>query len=299
MAADSAENKRGFIYILGCFLIWGLFPVYWHPLAGEAIGSDQILAQRIVWSAVFSVLVLLLGGYGRAFAAAAKNRRTVAVFAGTAAMLSVNWLAYLWAVTNGHILDASLGYFITPLVTVLLARIFLREKLLPRQSAAVLIAIAGVVYLTVLGGKLPAVSIILALSFGFYGLLRKQAPLDSVTALTLETLWMLPFAAAYLLWHFTQGTLVFGALDGLDKAVLLGSGVVTTVPLLLFAAGAKRMTLANLGMMQYISPTVQLLIGLLVFREPFDTHRFIGYAVVWLAVAVYLSGSLKAVRRAA
>lgn len=291
-ATGHNESTRGLIYSLICYLMWGIFPLYWYPLSTTDMPATQILAQRVVWSALFALIILVISGQTRILFKAIKNREILLTFFGSAAALSVNWLTYLWAITHDHVLDASLGYFITPLFVVLLGRIFFHEVLRPTQLAAIAIACAGVIYLTWLAGSLPVVSVVLTLSFGIYGLLRKLAPLAALPALVLETLWMLPFALLYLLWAAQQGTFYFHELSTLARYLLIGSGVITTVPLLLFAAGAKRISLANMGMIQYVSPTMQFLLGLIVFRESFDVHRFIGYGLVWLAVAVYVAGSL-------
>ncbi|MDO5687682.1 MAG: EamA family transporter RarD [Neisseria sp.] len=291
------QTTQGLLYAAACYLLWGIFPLYWYPLNATAMPAEQILAQRIVWSALFALMILPFSGQNRQLLAALRDRRLLLIFFGSAAALSVNWLTYLWAVTHHHVLDAGLGYFITPLVAVLLGRIVLHEILRPTQLAAIAIAAGGVLYLTWLSGGVPVVAVILALSFGFYGLLRKIAPLPALAALVLETLWMLPFALLYLLWADHRGDFYFTELAPLARLVLIGSGVVTTIPLLLFAAGAKRISLANMGMIQYISPTLQFIIGLTVFHEPFNIHRLIGYAMVWLAVLVYLAGSLRPLQK--
>lgn len=288
--SEFAESRKGLLYALGCYLLWGLFPIYWYPLKDTPLGADQLLAWRIVWSAVFAVAVLLLMRKGGVLRHAVVRPKLLGMFALSSFCISMNWLIYLWAITNQHVLDASLGYFISPLFNIFLGRLVFKERLNGAQLAAIALAAVGVVWLAVLGGRFPWVAVLLTLTFGFYGLLRKLAPLEALPGLVLETLLMLPFAAGYLLTVHVKGGLVFDGLDMLQQAVVAGSGVATTVPLLLFAAGAKRIRLSTLGMVQYISPTMQMLAGLLLFGEVFDGTRFAGYVWVWLGVAVYLFG---------
>ena len=283
----SEEYRKGLIYAFSCYLLWGLFPLYWFPITQSGMGADQILAQRICWSAVFSVAVLLLMRRAGPLLKAVCDRRLLLAFACSAAAISANWLVYLWAITHGHVLDASLGYFIAPLANVLLGRVFFKEKLGIVRIAAVLLALTGILWLAVPAGRLPWVSLLLAASFGVYGLLRKLVPLDALSGMTLETLLMLPFALGYLGIEAVRCGLTFGGLDALSMAVLVGSGAVTVIPLLMFSAAAKRITLGDLGMIQYISPSIQFFLGLTLFGEAFSAQRFAGYLWVWLGVAVY------------
>ena len=289
-ATDPSEQRKGLLYALACYLIWGLFPLYWYPLTHSAISADQLLAQRIVWSAAFSVAVLFVFRQQHVFWAALHERRLLLTFTASAFAISMNWLVYLWAITHNHVLDASLGYFISPLFSILLGRVFFNERLNRIQMAAIALAAVGVLWLAVPAGQVPWVALLLTLSFGIYGLLRKTTPLAALPGMALETLLMLPFAAAYLLWTAYSGHLVFAELPPLPLAILIGSGAATTIPLLLFASGARRISLSNLGIIQYVSPTCQLLLGLLLFDEAFDWTRFVGYLWVWFGVAVYLFG---------
>lgn len=267
---SAAERRRGLRYALGCYAVWGLFPLYWFPLKG-AMPAEQMLAQRVVWSAVFALVLLLCYRQGGAVLAVLRRPRLLAAFAASSFLIGVNWLVYLWAIANGHVLDASLGYFINPLFNVFLGFVVLKERLGAAQWAAIALALAG--------------------SFGCYGLIRKLAPLDALPGLALETFLLLPLAAAYLAWCAHGGTLAgFGSLNALQNAVLLGSGAATTLPLLMFAAGAKRIPLSLLGILQYCSPTIQLLLGLALFGETLDGSRLAGYALVWIGVAVFLGG---------
>ncbi|PSJ80989.1 EamA family transporter RarD [Neisseria iguanae] len=298
MNTQTDEYRKGLLYALGCYLIWGMFPLYWYPVTGTAIGADQILAQRICWSAVFALCILVIKGQAVTLWQAVRNRKLLLTFVGSAFAISLNWLVYLWAITNNHILDASLGYFISPLVNVLFGFLFFKEKPNRTQLLAVVLAVVGILWLVVPAGYIPWVSLLLAGSFGIYSLLRKRAPLDALTGMTLETLVLVPFALAYLFWVAQRGGLVFGSLALLPLAVLIGSGVVTVLPLLLFAAGAKRISMSDLGMIQYVSPSMQFFLGLILFGEAFSLQRFTGYAWVWLGIAVYLFGAVLAKKKA-
>lgn len=292
-----SASQLGLAYGLACYVFWGLFPLYWYPLLGQPIGADQLLAQRVVWSSLLAVLLVLWQGQGVLLWRALLSARMLAIFALSSCTLSINWLTYLWAVTNHHVLDASLGYFLSPLVSITLGRVWLGEKLSRLQYWAVALAVVGVLWLILLAGRLPWVALSLSLSFGLYGLLRKRAPLPALLGLTLETLMMLPVALAFLAWWRWQDVLVFGQLPWVPWLLVIGSGVVTTLPLLLFAAAARRISLANLGMIQYVSPTIQLMVGLWVFGEAFDGARFVGYLWVWAGVLLFVLGAYRAAQK--
>ena len=284
------ENQKGLLYALCCYLLWGLFPLYWYPLTHSGIDAGQLLAQRIVWSALFSVVLVAVFKQTHVLLDALRRPKTLLVFTCSATAIGLNWLIFLWAISNNHVLEASLGYFISPLFSMLLGRLFFNEHFNRIQLAAIVLAAIGIFWLALPAGQVPWVALLLTLTFGLYGLLRKTAPLDALPGLALETLLLLPFALAYLGWLAQQGQLVFVSLPPLLLATLIGSGIVTTVPLLLFAAGARRISMSDLGIIQYVSPTIQFLLGLFLFGEAFDVSRFIGYGWVWLGVAVYLFG---------
>ena len=298
-ADSAAERRRGLRYALGCYAVWGLFPLYWYPLEGT-MPAMQLMAQRVAWSALFALAVLLGRRQGCEVLAVLRRPRLLAVFAASSLLIGANWLVYLWAITNRHVLDASLGYFINPLCNVFLGFVVLKERLNRTQWLAILLALAGILWLAVPAGQVPWVSLLLAASFSCYALIRKLAPIGALPGLALETFLLLPFAIAYLWWCGANGTLVgFGSLNALQSAVLLGSGAATTLPLLMFAAGAKRIPLSLLGILQYFSPTIQLLLGLALFGETLDGGRLAGYAWVWLGVAVFLFGAWRTARKAA
>ena len=291
-SSPAQEKQRGLLYAISCYVLWGLFPLYWYPITQTAMPASQILAQRVVWSTVFALMLVIILRQAGPLLQAARTPKLLGVFAISACLLGSNWLIYLWAITNSHVLDASLGYFMSPLFSILLGRIFFNERMNRLQAAAIGIAVLGVLWLVFLYGNVPWIALGLTISFGFYSLVRKLAPLAALPSLALETLCMLPIAVLYLLWQGQQGSL-FLDLSPLNWGLLVGSGIVTSVPLLLFAAGAKRISMTEMGIIQYISPTAQFVTGLLLFHEAFNMQRFIGYALVWLAVVVYVATSVK------
>lgn len=285
------SNKlQGWHYALLCYLTWGTFPIYWYPINQSGMPADQILAQRVIWSALFAVLLLLLFQQGRAIINALKQPKVLGLFVLSSFMIGVNWLVYLWAIVNEYILDASLGYFINPILNVFVGRIVLKEQLNKTQLLSLLFAIAGILWLAIPAGQIPWVALILASSFCIYGLIRKLAPMEPLSGLTLETLIMSPFALAYLYFCYTQNNLVFCELNTLQTTVLLCSGIATTLPLLWFAMGARQISMSLLGMLQYISPTLQFLCGVLIFNETLSIERSVGYLLVWTGVVIFLWG---------
>jgi chloramphenicol-sensitive protein RarD len=294
-AAAGPSAGPGLAAAVAAFLIWGLFPLYLKPLSG--VPATQIMAHRIVWCCllVFAWLALRgeLGAVRRALADPVSRLRLVA----SAALISVNWLIYVWAVTHEHTVDASLGYFINPLLNVVLGVWLLNERLNRAQWLAVALAAVGVAYLTVVLGRPPWIALALATSFGLYGLIRKIVAVEAVPGLATETLLLAPFAAAFLLWCEAQGTGALGRAGPGVNALLLGSGLVTALPLALFAFGARRIPLSTLGLLQYVGPTLQFLIGVLVFHEPFPRARAVGFVLIWAALAVYAADGLWRARK--
>lgn len=285
-----SEKIKGWHYALACYMIWGTFPIYWYPLNQSAMPAEQLLAQRIVWSAFFAVGLMVYFRQGSAVLGAFKRPRVLSLFLLSACLIGINWLVYLWAIVNHRVIDASLGYFINPLFNVFLGCLILKEKINPTQIIALILTVFGILWLAIPAGQIPWVALSLALSFGLYGLIRKLAPMEALAGLTLETILLFPFALAYLGWCYAQNQLVFHELNALQMTVLLGSGVATTIPLLCFAKGARQISLSLLGMLQYISPTLQFLCGLLIFKEHFSLERLIGYVLVWIGVAIFLWG---------
>ncbi len=272
-----------------CYILWGVLPIYWKFI--DTVPALEILAHRIIWSFVFLVALLAVTGKlasaRRETAAVLADRKKLAgVFAATV-LIAVNWLVYIWAVNDSRILETSLGYYINPLVSVLLGIIVLKERLSLRQAAAVGLAALGVLNQAVNVGGLPWVSLSLALSFGLYGLCKKMLNLGAITGLTLETLLLSPPSLLDLAWLHSQG---HGALTPGQPAIaalLLGTGIVTSVPLLLFANAANRISLTALGFIQYLSPTLALLVGVFIYHEPFSASHLLSFAFIWAALVVF------------
>ncbi|HEY3598324.1 MAG TPA: EamA family transporter RarD [Paraburkholderia sp.] len=275
----------GVICAFLAFTIWGLFPVYFKSL--HQIAPLEILAHRMAWSMLFLFIVMTARMQWRWLGPVLRDRRLLARFAASAVLLSANWGIYIWAVNTGHIVEASLGYFVTPLINVLFGLAFLGERLRRVQWLAVAIAAAGVAWLTWENGHPPWISVALALSFGGYGLLRKTAKLGALEGLTLETMLLLPVALLYLAVVSLHGENGFAAGSVGVKVLLALAGPITAIPLLLFAAGARRIPLSMLGLIQYVTPTLQLLLGVLIYQEPFGGAQLIGYGAIWVALVVY------------
>ncbi len=289
--------QRGGLYAASAYVLWGVLPLFWKAL--HDVPAIEILAHRMVWSLLVVLLLLAYQGHWGWLRAALRDRRTVLTFTITAVVLSLNWFVYIWAVNAGHVVEASLGYFINPLVNVLLGRLFLRERLRLWQGIAIVIALGGVLYLTVSYGVVPWIALTLALSFGLYGLLRKTAALNSLEGLTMETLLLFFPALAYLLWLGMNGTGAFGTAGLTTTALLAGAGIPTALPLLLFAAGARRITLTALGILQYIAPSIQFGLGVLLYHEPLSQARLVGFGLIWVACALYTVESISTGRGAA
>lgn len=267
------------------FTWWGFFPLYFR--IEPSASPPEVLANRIVWSLLLVSGVLTWRSQWSWLRAALGSRKVMLSFIATSLLLSANWMTYIWAVSSGHVVDASLGYFITPLVNVGLGYWLLGERPRRAQWTALGIAAAGVVWLTASAGRLPWIGLVLGISFGAYGLLRKVASLGALEGLTLETIILAPFAiVAMAFWWGTSAT-SFPAPDIATNAWLLGLGPATTVPLLLFAIGARRLSMTSLGLLQYLSPTIQFLLGVWLFHEPFGGARLVGFALIWTALGLY------------
>ena len=277
--------NKGILYGLGAYALWGLFPIYWKFL--HDVPALQVIGHRIGWSFLLLLLVILVSGQWSEFRTAALQRKVIGLYSIAAVLLTINWLVYVWGVNAGFIVETSLGYFINPLLSVLLGVIFLRERLRPAQWIPVSIAAIGVLYLTVIYGRLPWIALTLAFSFGFYGLVKKLAPLGSLHGLTLESGMVFPAALIYLWIVQVNGSGAFLHQTRLTDGLLIAAGAVTTIPLLMFATAARRIPLTVVGLLQYIAPTLQFLIGVLIYKEPFDRAHFIGFAIVWLALIIF------------
>ena len=286
--------KKGVLYAVGANLLWGFLPVYWKAL--KAVPPVEILAHRIIWSFIFLALLMTLRKRWAALREKLRCRRTLAAFLGSSGLIAVNWLLYIWAVNTGHLVETSLGYFINPLVNVVLGFLFLRERLNRPQTVAVILAGAGLLFLTWRYGGLPWIALGLAFSFGFYGLIKKVGALSASEGLTFETAVLSAPALAYLVLVGAGSTGAFGRAAG-PTALLVLSGVVTAYPMLLFAGAARRIPLATVGFLGYISPSLQFILGVLVYREPFDAARLVGFVIIWVALAIYSVDGILAARR--
>jgi chloramphenicol-sensitive protein RarD len=270
---------------LAAYALWGFFPIYWKLL--HEVPALQVIGHRISWSFLLLIAVILLTKQWKEFRTAALVPKVIGIYTIAGVLLSINWLIYVWGVNSGFIVETSLGYFINPLITVLLGVVFLRERLRTMQWVAVGLATAGVIYLTVTYGRLPWIALSLAFSFGIYGFVKKLAPLGSLYGLTLETALVFPIALIYLAFVGFNGTGSFLREGFLTDTLLIGTGVVTSIPLLMFASAARQIPLTMIGVLQYIAPTLQFMIGVFLYHEPFDQSRLIGFSLVWLALVIF------------
>jgi len=277
--------KKGVLYGIGAYLMWGFFPIYWKLLHG--IDAFQLISHRIIWSFVLLMFVIFATRQFADFRATAKSKN-LWVYLLAALLIGVNWTLYVWAVNEDYIVETSLGYFINPLISVLLGVIFLRERLRIGQWIPVVLAALGVAYLTYVYGRLPYIALALAFSFGLYGFVKKLSPLGSLYGLTVETGILFLPAVVYLLFAETNGNGAFLHAGLRSDFLMVGAGVVTTVPLLLFASAARSVPLWVVGLLQYIAPTLQFLIGVFIYKEPFSHEQLIGFGIVWVALLIFL-----------
>jgi chloramphenicol-sensitive protein RarD len=277
--------NSGILAAIGAYVLWGLLPIYWKSI--QTVPPLEVLCHRTVWSLLFLLILLIWSKRWQWLRQASRSPATIITFLITSSILGLNWFVYIWAVNAGHILDASLGYFINPLISVLLGTIFLKEQLRPWQWVAIGIAVCGVVFLTLGYGAFPWIALTLAFTFGLYGLLRKTASLEALEGLALETAVLSVPALAYLIYLELEGTASFGHTATDTEILLAFTGIATALPLLLFAYAARRVTLATVGILQYIAPTLQFLLGIWVYDETFTATRMIGFGVVWIALILY------------
>ena len=277
-------NRNGIFYALGAYVLWGVFPIYWKWL--HNVSAIQVIGHRIGWSFILLMIVIFTTRQWTKFRSNL-TRRMLGIYLIASLLLSANWLIYVWGVNAGHIVEASLGYFINPLFSVLLGMIFLKERLRPLQWFPIGLAALGVIYLTWTYGSLPWIAISLAFTFGFYGLVKKTAPLGSLYGLTLETGLVFVPALGYLFYAESTGQGAFGHTGVISDLLMIGTGAVTAVPLLMYASAAKRIPLTMIGIMQYIAPTLQFLIGVLIYKESFTTNQLIGFSMIWVALIIF------------
>lgn len=305
-SAAAVQTRRGVAFAGAAFLFWGLSPIYWKALG--AVPAGEVLAHRIVWSSVLLAAMLLARRRGRELLAAVRRPRTLATLVVTTALIAVNWYVYIWAMAAERVLEASLGYFVNPLVNVLLGVVFLRERLSRPQAAAVALAAVGVAVLTVEVGRVPWVALLLAGTFGVYGLLRKTVDAGPQVGLAVETALLTPLTLVWLArlhagggGAFGGGAFGGGAFGGglATDLLLVGAGAVTVVPLVWFTQGARLLPLSALGLIQYLAPTIQFLLAVLVYREPFGATHLVAFAVIWAGLAVFTWDLRRRLRREA
>lgn len=296
---DTSASKRDSLLGVTCgalsFLIWGLGPVYWKAL-GE-VPSLEIICHRVIWSFLFLLPILFFSNQWREAVSALKNSRTMLVLLGTTVLLTCNWLIFVWAINNDYVLQTSLGYYINPLINVLLGVVFLKERLRPLQLMAVLLAVGSVLFLTFQYGAFPWIALVLALTFGFYGLIRKVAPVGPAAGLSLEMFLACWPAAAYLVYLDTTGT---GSLFHVSRTIdllFIGTALITALPLLLFNLGAKLLNLSTVGFLQYIAPSCFFLLAVFLYQEPISAGQVGAFVVIWIALVSYSVDSLVYYRR--
>ncbi len=287
------KSKQGIIYAIAAYGAWGLIPLYFKAVA--YVSPLEVLAHRAIWSFVLLAVVVGAVGRWRELVRELQSGKLLAMLVLSTLLIAANWLVFIHAVIHEQLLQASLGYFINPLVNVLLGVVFLRERLRPNQTLSIMLALAGVLMQAAFVGEVAWIPLTLALTFGLYGLMRKIMPVDGLVSLTVETLFMTPFALVYVGY---LGAIHEGAGSGPGTLALLAlGGPVTTIPLLFFGAAARRLRLATMGVLQYLSPTLQFLLAVVVFREHFSTAQIASFACIWTAIAIYTADSYRAIRQ--
>lgn len=297
--ADRSEAATGVLFGIGAYGLWGLLPIYFIWLMPA--NSIEIVANRVVWSVIFCALIITASrGWGK-IGAALTNKRIMGTLAVAAVLILINWLTYVYAVTTGSAVEASLGYFINPLVSVLIGVIVLKEKLRPRQWVAVGVGFAAVIVLTISYGKLPWIALMLAFSFGTYGFVKNRVggKVDAVTSLSIETAVLAPFAIVAMIVLTIAGQATLTSLGAGHFWLMASSGIVTAVPLLFFGASASRLSMTGIGLLQFMTPLVQFIIAITLLAEPMSTERWIGFVIVWIALAILVTDMLINYRRTA
>ncbi|ASK61998.1 protein RarD [Virgibacillus phasianinus] len=291
---EQSDEKIGIIYTASSYLLWGFLPIYWKLI--QEVPAGEILAHRIIWSFLFMVAVVLLSRKWRAFMheckVIIKDKRKLIGISLASITISLNWLTYIWAVNSGHVIQASLGYYINPLVSILLGIIVLNESLTRRQLLSFILAGAAVIYLTFSYGVFPWVALSLAFSFGLYGLLKKMVDISVMFGLAIETMIVTPLALIYVP-VFTDNTFVHNDMLSGTNLLLIGAGIATAIPLLLFASGAKKIPLSMVGFLQYIAPTIMLILGVFLYHETFSLSHLVSFSLIWVALIIYMGSSYR------
>jgi len=297
MEENSTSTKQGLYIFYGAlsYFLWGILPIYWKWLI--SVPSLQILAHRILWSFFFVLFLVTFFGSLQATKKLLREKQKLWLLIGAAIVVTINWGTYIWAVNAGHIIDTSLGYYINPLVTVLFAVIILKEKLNTAKIVALILATVGVLIMAIYFGRIPWLSLVLAISFAIYGLIKKIAKVEAMQSLLIETMFLSPFTLIYIIWQESIGNGVIDNLSFSLIALLLGAGVVTATPLLLFAKSAEKVELSTLGFLQYIAPTMTLILGTFVYHENFSFWQLIGFSFIWLGLIFYSFSNYRILRK--
>jgi len=286
------QHSKGLLLAITAYSLWGFFPLYFSYL--DNVSSVEILAQRIIWSLVATLSIGLLLGYGSKLLAAFKDLKLIAWLGLSALLIAINWLVYIWAVGQHQVIEASLGYFISPVVSLILARVFFKDKLHPLQIWAGCIATVAIIWEFISLGQLPWISLILSFAFALYGVVRKHANIDGINGMTIETIWLLPPALLWISWQSLDPSvsLVFGS-EQVLTLLLIGVGFVSALPLVLFAMATRRIDLSVVGFIMYINPTMQFLIGVFVLKESYPPERLITFVLIWFALLLFTIGLFK------
>jgi len=295
MQTAISEQRKGILFALCAYGMWGLFPIYFKSVA--AVSPLEVLSHRIIWSVIFLALFIIATGRWQTLLGNLRPTKVLASLGASAVLISINWGVFIWAVGQGHILETSMGYFINPLVSLLLGMVFLGERLRSVQWIAISMAVAGVAYQLILLGSLPWVALVLACSFGTYGLLRKQIVIDPFSGLLIETLLLSPFALCYLFWLEQQNQLTFLSGSIATSWLLIAAGIVTSLPLICFAAGVKRLTLTINGLLMYITPSITFMLAVVVYDEPMDLNRLVTFALIWAGLILFTAEGIWRGRR--
>jgi chloramphenicol-sensitive protein RarD len=290
------DTPRGFGFALIAYLLWGFLPLYMKQMAH--IPTLEVLVHRVIWSVPIALAILAIIGRTAELKAALKSPRMLAMGVVTASLISMNWGIYVWSIQTGHALEAALGYYINPLFSVFLGAVLIKERLSLAQKLAIALAVCAVGFLTLQVGKLPLVALSLTLTWGFYAYFKKMLPIGPNQGFALEVILLLPFALAYAVWLEVSGGAVFLHGSGIDNALLIGCGVITAVPLMIYANGAKMLRLSTIGIMQYITPTMIFLTAVFWFGEPFDQARLLAFVLIWAALVIYTSALIRQARSA-
>lgn len=291
LSSNLKDDKMGMIYASLAFISWGILPIYWHYM--EQVPALQILAHRFVWSFVFVAILVTWRKQWHLIKEVLSSKKTILFVLAGSIFMSANWFIYIWSVTNDRVIEASLGYYINPLISIAFGMLFLKERLNRWQTISLCLAMISVIILTINYGQIPWVSISLALTFALYGLFKKLVEADAIISLALETIFITPFAIVYLLFVESNGTGSLAHVSTLIIFLLIISGILTAIPLLWFGIGQKRVSMFTMGFLQYIAPTINLILGVFFFHESFTSIEFISFSFIWLALVVFTFSHIK------